>query len=61
LNQKQKYAFGLIITIVLFIIAYAIADKLDRPFDFKDIWYVWIIGLGIVGWLWNKILGDTNG
>lgn len=57
INQKQKMAIGIFLTIIFFIIAYAIAREItSRPFSrINDTWFAWSVFTIFTGFLWYKV------
>ena len=49
----------------MLIIFYPIADQFDdtfkaRPFDFEETWFVWLIYIGIVGFIEFKLFENKK-
>lgn len=60
MNKNQRIVIGLAISLGIFVLAYAIADEIDQPYDFKDTWFVWLPALAVFGWLWYEFLDEKG-
>lgn len=66
LNSQQKIIFAIVIPVGLFVLFYPIADSFDggnwysKPFRFQDTWWVWLIYIGIVGYVEYKLFENIE-
>jgi uncharacterized membrane protein len=65
LNSQQKIIFAIVVPVGLLVLFYPIADAFDdtyrsQPFRFEYTWWVWLIYVGIVGFIEYKLFENTE-
>lgn len=67
LNPAQKNIAAGIVSAIILIITIAAANSVTgsehhsgRPFKFEETWFVWIVGLGSLGYILTRVYSTAN-
>ena len=66
LNPTQKNIAAVVFTVIMLVLTMPLANSVDgyaygnHAFDFEDTWWVWLISVGLIGYVLNRIYASAN-